>query len=100
MRKPDIGTSLAIISLFIPASVRRDHGHWSLPIVTIVEYNAPPFYPLNVLLDFLYLQSHLRAQYFVLDSNTVEQVAPDQRIRKSVEEPLYRQHRGSLEIEQ
>ena len=94
--KPDIWTSLAVIRLLVPSSLRRHQGQWSLPGVTIVENDAPLPYPLNVLLDFFHLQSYLGAQDLVLDSNTVDQVAPDQRIRKSVEQILYRQHRGAL----
>ena len=37
MIKPDIWTSLAIIRLLIPASIRRYEGHWSLQMVTKVE---------------------------------------------------------------
>ena len=52
-----------------------------------------------MLLDFLHLQSYRGAKDFVLDSNAVDEVAPNQRVGKSVEQILDRQHRGSLEIQ-
>ena len=89
-------TALAVVVLPLPPPLRGDHGQGSLQPVTGVEDKRSGLDGGNVLLCLLYTEPQGSAQNVVLNSNAVDEVAPDEGVGESVEQILDGQHRGAL----